>query len=286
MKHLLTYVALITLMFATAGSVKGDLTDDLVVYFTFDSVKGKRVLDESGNGLDAEIIKNTKLVKGKYGNAVRITRKTEDCVNVPVSDALEISKEITMMAWVYHDDWTGSSSQWFDKGNYNEESNKLYGMGVFDVDDLGLAAWFNEKSVVVIILGGERRRYFVSKHEMKNGAWHHVVGTCTDTSAKIYLDGEAILNINRNDFNRIRFNGANGKDLRIGCVENKPEYAFKGGFIDEVAIWDRALSETEVKAAMRGNLLAVLPKDKVATTWGNINRTYASLIFNIGDLSC
>ena len=148
MKQLLKCIALLVLVLITVGSVSADITDDLVVYFTFDKVKGKRVLDESGNGLDAEIIKNTKLVTGKYGNAVRITRKTEDCVNVPVSDALEISEEITMMAWVYHDDWTGSTAQWFDKGSANRESNKLYGMGVFDVNDLNLAAWFKEKTLL------------------------------------------------------------------------------------------------------------------------------------------
>lgn len=272
MKQLLKCPSLLVLMLITAGYVKADITDNLVVYFTFDNVKGKQVLDESGNGLDAEIVKNTKFVAGKYGNAVRITRETQDCVNVPVSDALEISEEITMMAWVYHEDWRRRSFQWFDKGSANRESNKLYGMGVFDVDDIGLAAWFKEKSLVRVIFGGEIRRSFVSKHPLKDGTWHHVVGTCTDTSVRIYLDGEAILNINRGGWNRIGFNGANGKDLRVGCVEGKPNYAFEDGSIDEVAIWNRALSETEVRTAMRGSLLAVSPKDKVATTWGNIKR--------------
>ena len=130
-------------------------------------------------------------------------------------------------------------------------------------------AFFKEKSLIATILGGERRTQIE--------IWHMAfVGTCTDTSTKIYLDGEAILNINRDTaragFRRINFNGANDKDLRIGCVENKPEYAFEDGSIDEVAIWNRSLSETEIRDAMRGNLLAVSPKDKVATTWGNIKR--------------
>ncbi len=276
MKQSFLYASLIALMLIIGAYATADLDEGLVVYFTFDNVKGKRILDESGNGLDAEVIKNTKFVKGKYGNAVRITRKTEDCVNIPSEDALKISEEITMMAWVYHDDWTRSTSQWFDKGTYSRDSNKLYGMGVFGVDALNLGAFFKEKSLIATILGGERRTHFVSKHEMKDGTWHHVVGTCTDTSAKIYLDGEAILNINRDTaragFRRVNFNGANDKDFRIGCVESKPEYAFEDGSIDEVAIWNRALSGTEIRDAMRGNLLAVSPIDKVATTWGNIKR--------------
>ena len=276
MKQLLKCPALLVLMLITVGYATANFDKGLVFYLTFDNVKGKRILDESGNGLDAEVIKNTKFVEGKYGNAIRITRKTEDCVNVPVSDALEISEEITMMAWVYHDDWTKSSSQWFDKGTNNRESDKLYGMGVFNVNDLNVGAFFKEKSLIATILGGERKTTFVSKHKMKNSKWHHVVGTCTNTSVKIYLDGEAILNINRDTaragFRRVNFNGANDKDLRIGCVENKPEYAFKDGSIDEVAIWNRALSGTEIRDAMRGNLLAVSLKDKATTTWGNIKQ--------------
>ncbi len=60
--------------------------------------------------------------------------------------------------------------------------------------------------------------------------------------------------------------------LRIGCAKGKPGYAFEDGSIDEVAIWSRALGEDEIRSAMRGPLLAVSPKDKVATTWGNIKR--------------
>ena len=274
MRQLFLYASFIALIIITDGYATAYLDEGLVVYLTFDNVKGKQILDESGNGLDAEVIKNTKFVKGKYGNAVRITRKTEDCVNIPSEDTLKISEEITMMAWVYHDDWTRSSSQWFDKGTHSRDSNKLYGLGVFGVNALHLGAFFREKSLIATILGGERKTTFVSKHKMKNSTWHHVVGTCTGTSVKIYLDGEAILNINRDaaGFRRVNFNGANDKDLRIGCVENKPEYAFEDGSIDEVAIWSRALSGTEIRDAMRGNLLAVSPKDKAATTWGNIKR--------------
>ena len=70
MEKLFDYAVLFsTLMLIAAGYAAADIADGLVVHFTFDSVKGKRILDESGNGLDAEVIKNTKFVKGKYGKA-------------------------------------------------------------------------------------------------------------------------------------------------------------------------------------------------------------------------
>ena len=265
MKYLLGYGAFLSLIFITAGYATADLTDDLVVYFTFDNVKGKRVFDESENSLDAEVIENTKFVKGKYGNAVHITRGTEDCVNVPAADELEIDDAITMMAWVYHEDWTGQSSQWFDKGTYSEDFNSVYGMAVYDEDDAGGGGWDNG-TAIGFILGGEFQVLIIIQNSMKNKTWHHIVGTCEDRSFKIYLDGE-ILAENEIPFD---FSGINDQDLRIGCAKNKPEYAFEDGFIDEVAIWSRALSDDEIRTAMRGPLFPVSPKDKVATTWGDI----------------
>ena len=86
---------------------------------------------------------------------------------------------------------------------------------------------------------------------------------------KIYLNGEMIANLPSAADD---FSGTNEEDLRIGCAKNKPQYAFEGGSIDEVAIWGRALSEDEVRTVMRGPLLAVSPKGKVTTMWGDIKR--------------
>ena len=266
MRQSLLYASLIALIFIISGYATANVDEGLVLYLTFDNVKGKRILDESGNGLDAEVVKNTKFVKGRYGNAVRITNETEDCVNILSADALEISEEITMMAWVYHHDWTRSSSQWFDKGTYSKDFNKAYGMAVFNKEDA-------HSSEIGVILGGELQRRFIVQNNMRNKTWHHIVATGNDTSVKIYLDGEIVNppGLLPPAF-RLNFNGINGEDLRIGCAKGKPEYAFENGTIDEVAIWNRALSETEIRTAMRGNLLAVSLKDKIATTWGNIKQ--------------
>lgn len=266
MGRLFDYLLFLGLMLVSVGQATADLADDLVVRFTFDNVKGKQIFDESGNGLDARIVKNTKFVKGKYGKAIRITKETKDCVNIPSTDALEISEEITMMAWLYHENWTESTSQWFDKGCYSRGSNSSYGMGIFNKGD-------PHSSGIGIILGGEQEVRFIIRRDMRNKTWHHIVATSDSTSLKLYLDGE-IVNPPGNlpPAFQFHFKGTNDEDLRIGCVKNKPDYAFEGGSIDEVAIWSRALSEDEIRSAMQRSWLAVSPKHKIATTWGNIKR--------------
>ena len=271
MRHVFFQLILFLLILITARYTTADLTEGLVVYFTFDNLKGKHIRDESGNGLDAEVIENTQFVEGKYGKAIRITRETEDCVNIPNSHKLEIDDEITMMAWVYHENWKGHSSQWFDKGIRTGDLHRAYGMAVYDEKDIGVAGGLKDGSGIGIVLGAgipQHQQMILVDNTMEDRKWHHIVGTVGDNGVKIYLDGESILHLNEN----LNFKGTNKEDLRIGCVKNNPQYAFEDGSIDEVAIWNRALSEDEVKAAMRGPLFPVSPKDKVATTWGNIKR--------------
>ncbi len=260
MRRLFFLFFLASMMFTIVGHATADLADDLVVYFSFDNIEGKRVLDESGNGLNAEVIKNTKFVEGKHGNAVHITGETEDCVNVLTADKLEIDGAITMMAWVYHEDWTGRTFQWFDKGSYSAETKHGYGMAVFDIEEHG--------SGIGVIVGGAVRTHLITLKSLEDETWHHIVGTCEDKRVKIYLNGETLTE------HEVGFNfiGINEENLRIGCAKGKPEYAFEGGSIDEVAIWSRVLSEDEIRTAAQGPLFPVSPKDKVATMWGDIKR--------------
>ena len=42
------------------------------------------------------------------------------------------------------------------------------------------------------------------------------------------------------------------------------------GLMDEFYIFNRALSEAEIKEVMDGEFLAVQPQDKLTTTWGGL----------------
>ncbi|MDD9975736.1 MAG: hypothetical protein OXU27_17125 [Candidatus Poribacteria bacterium] len=97
--------------------VNAGLDEELVFYLNFDNVKKQTIVDTSGNGLDAEIIENTEIVKGKYGDAIHITNNGQDCVNIPSQEKLKVVDEITMMAWVYYQEtWKGKKVHWIDKG--------------------------------------------------------------------------------------------------------------------------------------------------------------------------
>ena len=255
-KQLFGYVVLIALMLITTYAT-ADLAEGLVVYFTFDNVKGKTIVDDSGNGLDADIIANTEIVKGKYGDAIRITAVGADCVNVPAADELKITGEITMAAWINQDSWN-TDAQWFDKNCHNGGEHSSYGIGAFN----------SGKNFNMFLGTGNSRPRLDKPHALETKKWQHVVGTYDGAAMKIYVDGEVAAEQEQ----KIDFKGTNDQDLRIGCSKDRPNYTFENGSIDEAAVWRRALSEDEIKAIANEGFLAVSPLDKVATTWGNIKR--------------
>ena len=258
MKQLFGYIALFcALLFMTTGYAQADLAEGLVLYFTFDTVKGKTIVDDSGNGLDADIIANTKIVDGKYGKAIFIETVGPDCVNVPASDDLKITGEITMAAWIYQESWN-TDAQWFDKNCHNGGEHSSYGIGAFNG-----GANFN------MFLGtGNARPTLSQPHGLDAKTWYHVVGTYDGATMKVYVDGEVAAEKDE----KFDFKGTNDQDLRIGCSKDRPNYTFENGSIDEAAVWRRALSDDEIKEIMNEGFLAVSPLDKAATTWGNIKR--------------
>ena len=248
---------LVILMLITVSTITAGLQDGIVVYFTFDDVSGKTIRDSSGNGLDANIVANTDIVKGKNGNAIKITAAGADCVNVPADEKLKISGEITMAAWVYHGAWN-KDVQWFDKNCHNGGEHTSYGIGVF-----GDGNNFN------MFLGSDQNRQTLNKpHALKTDTWHYVVGTYDGDAMKIYVDGKLAVE----EAKKFNFTGTNDQDLRIGCSKDRANYTFENGMVDDAAIWSRALSEAEINEAMNGGLLDVSPQNKAATTWGSIKQ--------------
>lgn len=263
-------LVLLVVNFVSAG-----LDEDLVVYFTFDSVEGKKIFDASANQHDAEIVGKTKFVKGKHRNAIQITADTEECVNIPTWQSLKINGEITMSAWVYRENWADGSGYWFDKGVYaGGVANKqhAYGMAVFQVKEAHWRLDGLKGTVIVMILGGagNQIRFSGTLPKAETEKWHHVVGTYDGAFVKIYLDGEILFDGEKfGTINKV-FAEVNDQALRIGCAKDRPQYAFDNGAIDEVALWSRSLTQTEIRTVMKGNMLAVSPRDKAATTWGDI----------------
>jgi hypothetical protein len=95
--------------------------------------------------------------------------------------------------------------------------------------------------------------------------WHHVIVVWNSPNITCYVDGNEIINSN------MGFAGAtssdNGNLLKIGARYNGISARFDGN-IDEVAVWSKALSSTEVNAISGGVTdLSITAADGLAHWW-------------------
>ena len=94
--------------------------------------------------------------------------------------------------------------------------------------------------------------------------WHHTAVTFDDGEVKLYLDGS------------VEGEGSVGSPLAGNNLTLKVAADSNGqnlflGIIDEVRVYNRALSEAEINQNMKAEGLAVgNPSDKLALTWGEL----------------
>lgn len=127
-----------------------------------------------------------------------------------------------------------------------------------------------------------------------DGKWHHVVGTYKEPLLVLYVDGQEVGQRENERINDIAkknkfvpppgfaaLGGGRFAPFMIGCQiigrstkGQRPSYG-TAGLIDEVAVFNHALSEDEVTTLWRQGLLqylAVEAREKLATSWGKIKR--------------
>lgn len=87
-------------------------------------------------------------------------------------------------------------------------------------------------------------------------------------SRRIYINGK--LEVADSGKAGVAYKGTAGKTI-VGSWGDRGQKF--NGIIDEVQVWDRALTENEIKESMEDLIASpVEPLDKLATTWGDIKQ--------------
>jgi len=213
-----------------------DLERGLVAYYSFDDCSAK---DLSGNGNDG-IIYGAKCVDGKLGKALRFDG-VNDYVEVPDSPSLDITTEATLEAWVK----LKSSTDWqtiFSKGLDGRENYEL--LVCSDLSCLHTGWEFD--------IG---RFTHTWSYLIPENKWTHICLRWKAPLMKLYINGE---------FKETWDTGASyaiprTEPLLIGNEYGRARYF--NGIIDEVRIYNRALSEEEIRALYERS---VTPRPKLA----------------------
>ena len=92
----------------------------------------------------------------------------------------------------------------------------------------------------------------ISSKTYNDGIWHYAVATYDGLSLKLYIDGVQIASLSTTAIP----DHAGTQPVRIGAnsISTPPPNGFFTGNVDEVRVWNRALSSSEVSNAYNNGI--------------------------------
>ncbi len=225
-----TATATVTVTAATTPASAG-----LVLSLGFDEASGLAALDASGGGRNGAI-RGALRVPGRNGGALQFDG-VDDWVTVPDAAALDLTTGMTLEAWVNP---TAAMSGW------DTIMLKERGSG-----DLAYALYANDGAPApagYVNVGGAHASV-PGTGVVPQAAWTHLAATYDGAALRLYVNG-ALASTRARTGPIVASGGA----LRIGGNNAWPGEFF-GGLIDDVRIYNRALTATEIAAGMNGDAL-------------------------------
>ena len=227
------------------------VTDGLISLWTLDKsdINGKTVKDTSG-GNDGTIEGSPNIVDGKIEEALSFDAKDDyvDCgSDKSISD---FSKTYSIEAWAYFlvaSDYPGL----FQRGDKTASSQ----IEIYLQPAANLTTAHNRDAI-----------YYVYWSPVPLNQWTHIAVVWEKEEWKVYYDG---VKQSQTGGGGTAADPNTGKTCYIGL--GYTDYSMNG-IIDEVKIYNKALSEDEIQQNYKAtsNTLAVEPVNKLAITWGKI----------------
>jgi PKD repeat protein len=199
----------------------------LVASYSFEETSGSQVIDASGNANNGTISGATRTSAGRFGRALKFNGKS-DWVTVDHSASLNLTKGMTLEAWVYPTASTSTPATLLMKEASGTASYRIYS----NISGAGPTSAVNIGGAGKILSSGSK---------LPVNAWSHVAATYDGATHKLYVDGKLVKSAPQTG----SIDTSTGK-LRIGG--NSIWGYYFAGYIDEVRIYNRALSAAEIGA--------------------------------------
>jgi len=231
-RRLIYSVSFVLVLGLALMSVAKAADPDLAAHWKFDEGSGTIAHDATGNGNDGVFVGDPQWVPGKLGGALEFNG--DDYLNCGNGPSLQIQDEITITFWFQVEAFQNSWEAFLAKSDnaYRASRSATTGnathMGASGSSVGGGNGWFDAAIIVT------------------DGQWHHWAGVYDGTEGRIYIDGE--LDTASPGTGQINLTSS---DLYIG--ENSGATGrFLHGLLDDVRIYSRALTDTEILGVMAG----------------------------------
>jgi len=193
---------------------------------------------------------------------------------VTFGDVLDMgTSNFTVAAWINASEFkTGNGSCIINKGLtvYGTPANAGYGLGAVNE---------NGNNKVQFFVYGVGTGYQVEASELQAGQWYNIVGVREGTEIRLYVNGLLAPGSGMANTGSV-LNTDTNISFAIGALQRQPissDAAFFHGLIDEVSIYNRALSATDIQLLYRNyvvNYPTVTPvTSPTATTGITLNGT-------------
>jgi len=206
---------------------------NLVGWWQFDDGSGAVAGDSSGYGNDGDLRGDPQWVAG-YSNSALAFDGVDDYVEVPHSEALTVDNEVTVMAWINAERLSGPGGAAWQGILAKSNSPRSYSLYTTPAGPLHFSTAGQGSTSTLPVLTDE---------------WVHVTAMVIGGMHRYYINGE--------------FAGEGAADIVLpGDADDDPVVIGDSpeadreflGLIDDVRIYNCALSEGEVVQIMRGNL--------------------------------
>jgi len=219
------------------------LTDDLIMYWRMDEKEGDTLYDGVSSQNNGTAYNGVSIVKGKLGmaksfnGAQYITKDNENDVDFDFND-------FSVSFWMKSE----KSSEWYvlmNKANDWGERKEYYGWVIANAAKEGSGSDQNTDLEFFINSGGiDKQNHIVARAEnVFNDQWRHIVALKKGESISLYVDGDK-----KDQKDEVKQSVSVEKPFCIGALndfEDTLRYHYTG-LIDDVAIWSRAISESEI----------------------------------------
>ncbi|MCP4261114.1 MAG: hypothetical protein GY774_26955 [Planctomycetes bacterium] len=241
---------------------------NLVGWWRLNEGSGTAAIDSSGNNLNGELVDDPVWIAGIQGTALQFIDGSH--VAVPGYEGILGTQSRTSAAWI----------------NVNKTSASIITWGPSGEGTKWIMRTHNNPASIRLECG---RGNTYGTTDLVDGEWHHVAAVLEDDGSpdvseiKLYVDGK-LDPIDPSGTPR-QMNTSSGGEFRIGYDLNNTGRTFDG-MIDDVRIYDRALSAEDIQALMDDpggtvtQALAPSPEDGVI-----IDSTWVNLIWTPGDLA-
>src|SRR6266850_1965080 len=236
-KRLLRLLVGILLLVAAAPTMS-QAQSGLVAAWNFNEGTGKTVADASANNNTGTISGATWSTLGRYGNALSFNG-TSNLVVVNGAPSLNVTTAMTLSAWVFP---TANQSNWRTIMQREVDAYFLNASTPSGALRPGAGGTFNGTT-----------KNFAGPSALPVNTWTHVAVTYDGAAMRLFVNGTQVATTPQTGSLE-----TNTKPLRIGG--NSPYGEYFQGRIDDVRVYNRALTATEIQSDMTVDLATLPPR--------------------------